>query len=345
MASVIIPCAGLSSRYENTRPKYLLTLPNGQLFLEKAIEPYKDFDIHVAILKEHEEKYNVINSFNKVYKDTDYKINFHVLDKLTSGPAETVYEVVKKLDEQPFMVQDCDSFFTFDCLIDKNFIVSVDLNENKDLYNVANKSYIQINDQNIITNIVEKNIISNHFCAGGYGFKSSGAYISYYKELSDYGEVFVSHVIKAMIRDEHAFYWKRGHQYKDLGTYKEFVENSIKQTVYFVDIDGTLIKSQSSWFNDDYNMDYTPIEGAVKFLQNKIFEGATVIFTTARPEWARERTRQILDDMDFDDCQLIMALPHAPRILINDYHNTNPYPTAQAINVPRDSEDFWKHMK
>ena len=98
MASVIIPCAGLSSRYENTRPKYLLTLPNGQLFLEKAIEPYKDFDIHVAILKEHEEKYNVINSFNKVYKDTDYKINFHVLDKLTSGPAETVYEVVKKLD-------------------------------------------------------------------------------------------------------------------------------------------------------------------------------------------------------------------------------------------------------
>ena len=57
--AVVIPCAGRSSRFPNTRPKYLLTMHTGQLMIESAVEPYLDQDIHIVILKEHNEKYQV----------------------------------------------------------------------------------------------------------------------------------------------------------------------------------------------------------------------------------------------------------------------------------------------
>ena len=37
MNTLIIPCAGRSSRYPNLRPKWLLTHPDGELMLEKVI--------------------------------------------------------------------------------------------------------------------------------------------------------------------------------------------------------------------------------------------------------------------------------------------------------------------
>ena len=49
---------------------------------------------------------------------------------------------------------------------------------------------------------------------------------------------------------------------------------------------------------------------------------------------------KVLDTLGFGDCQLIMAVHHTKRVLINDYAVTNPYPTAVAINLKRDNEDL-----
>ena len=40
--------------------------------------------------------------------------------------------------------------------------------------------------------------------------------------------------------------------------------------------------------------------------------------------------------------QLIMGLPHAKRLLINDFSETNSFPTAEAINIYRNSSDLRK---
>ncbi len=37
MSTLIIPCAGQSSRYPNLRPKWMLTHPDGELMIEKVI--------------------------------------------------------------------------------------------------------------------------------------------------------------------------------------------------------------------------------------------------------------------------------------------------------------------
>ena len=90
---VIFPCAGKSSRYPNSIPKYLLPMKDGRLMLEHAADKFikKKLKINFIILKQHEKKYNVTsvlrNKFNSYKK---YKI--HILDKVTSGPAETVFK-------------------------------------------------------------------------------------------------------------------------------------------------------------------------------------------------------------------------------------------------------------
>jgi len=37
---------------------------------------------------------------------------------------------------------------------------------------------------------------------------------------------------------------------------------------------------------------------------------------------------------------LVMGLPHSQRILINDFAKSNPYPSAAAINMPRNKNDL-----
>ena len=40
MITLIIPCAGKSSRYPGIKPKWLFTHPDGKLMLEKSVTPF-----------------------------------------------------------------------------------------------------------------------------------------------------------------------------------------------------------------------------------------------------------------------------------------------------------------
>ena len=132
--AVVIPCAGRSSRFSNTRPKYLLTMHTGKLMIENAVDPYLDQDVHIVILKEHDKKYNVSSVIEKLY-GPNKNVRLHILDEETSGPAETVYKVSRTLKgNEPLFIKDCDSFFKDDFRKD-NHICVVDLRKNLDIIN------------------------------------------------------------------------------------------------------------------------------------------------------------------------------------------------------------------
>ena len=61
MCTLIIPCAGKSSRFPNMKPKWMLTHPDGKLMIEKSLEGI-NFDafkrIIITIVKPHDEKYD-----------------------------------------------------------------------------------------------------------------------------------------------------------------------------------------------------------------------------------------------------------------------------------------------
>ena len=59
---IIVPAAGLSTRFPNMKPKYLLYDYKGDMMLMNALRPlrHKGYRLHIGILKEHQDKYNVI---------------------------------------------------------------------------------------------------------------------------------------------------------------------------------------------------------------------------------------------------------------------------------------------
>lgn len=342
--AVIIPCAGKSSRYLNTRPKYLLTMFDGDLMFEKAAKPYiSDHQIHFVILEDHNKEYNVVDIFNKVYKDMP-NIKVHVLDQETSGPAETVYQISKKFsDDEPIFIKDCDSFFNSPFRLD-NHVCVADLRDNLNVTKIASKSFSVINDQDMIINIIEKSVASNFICVGGYGFKNAKSFNDSFLKLKNQGgEVFVSHIIKELL-DEMPFEIERVSDYIDLGTYEEFIQyNQSKETI-FCDIDGTVFYNQSRYFENNYDIPPVPIPNAVEYLLKKQETGSKIIFVSSRPGSTKNITESTLKNCGFVNFSVLYDLPHTPRMIINDNSVTNPYPTAVSLNVPRDDNEYWKKI-
>jgi hypothetical protein len=341
--AIIVPCAGRSSRFPNTRPKYLLTMPDGRLMIEHALDHYELYyvDTHIVILKEHDEQYGASKALKKAL--TRDWVHIHILDEETQGPADTVYQVTKNLpNNEPVFIKDCDSFFHAPLRTD-NHVCVADLRENLDVSKVASKSFVTQNEQGLIHNIVEKSVVSNYICVGGYGFKRALDYNRAFKELIyDGEEVFVSHVIRWLLAEQ-TFDSQKVSNYVDVGTIKEFLDFSQKRQTIFCDLDGTLFYNQSKYFENSWENEPEPIYSAVDYMLTRQEEGATIIFVTSRSDEYSEVTEKKLKELGFTP-SVIYNLPHSPRVIVNDISTTNPYPSAQALNVPRDNDEFWSKL-
>lgn len=337
--AIIVPCAGRSSRFPGTRPKYLLTMPDGRMMIEHALDHYNLDDVHIVILEDHDEEYSSRKALEKAFGG---RVTIHSLLKETQGPADTVYEVTKTLLNQPIFIKDCDSFFHCPLRFD-NHVCVADLRDNLDVSKVAAKSFVTQNDQGMIHNIVEKSVVSNYICVGGYGFESSDDYNRAMEELIyDGEEVFVSHVIRWLLAEQQ-FVAQKVVNYVDVGTINEFLDYSQKRQTIFCDLDGTLFYNQSKYFKNSWENEPEPIYSAVDYMLTRQEEGATIIFVTSRSDEYSDVTESKLKELGFDP-KVIYNLPHSPRVIVNDISTTNPYPSAQALNVPRDDENFWSKL-
>ena len=64
-----MPCAGLSTRFPNMRPKYLLSDYNNRLMIENAAKNFiGKYNVTIAILKEHDEYKFICRNFAKYCK-------------------------------------------------------------------------------------------------------------------------------------------------------------------------------------------------------------------------------------------------------------------------------------
>jgi hypothetical protein len=204
---VILPCAGLSTRFPNLRPKYLLTDYSGQLMIENAVKNYLGkHRITIAILKEHDVMFNA----SKKLRDTfGFNINIIMLDQRTSGPADTVFQAIIRSNvnlQSQILIKDCDGFYDAE-ETEGNVIYVSKLSNNPDIRNAPAKSYTITNEQNIVAGVVEKQIVSNSFCVGGYQFAKAADYMNAFETLKGMvqSEVFVSNVIDYMICEGSVF--------------------------------------------------------------------------------------------------------------------------------------------
>lgn len=333
---IIVPAAGLSSRYPNMRPKYLLADFKKKLMIESATKPYlNNFNVTIGILREHEEKYNATKNIKSYLGDS---INIVIIEELTKGPADTVYQIIKKAninENSPILIKDCDSFFDHDITFD-NYVCVSKISEHEVLKKLYSKSFTISNDQKIIQNIIEKKVVSDTFCVGGYAFRSAKLFCDSFEKINVNSEVFVSHIIQHCIQEGEVFTEKQITNYVDVGTSDDWFSYN-DRPVIFCDIDGTIVKAQP---HGDWHIMPTIIQNNVAKLLEYYHRGSQFIFTTARPEIAREHTELMLKNLGFADFQCIFGLQNARRILINDYNNANPFPRAEAINIFRDADNL-----
>lgn len=332
---IIVPAAGLSTRFPNMRPKYSLTSYDGKLMLEKSLDPYLGkYNITIGILKDHDDKYRIKELIKYHIKDN---IKIVVLENETKGPADTVNEIIKlaKIDlNKEIFIKDCDSFFNH-THHQGNYICVSNLSDQEHIYKPSAKSYIISNNQGIIQKIIEKSIISDKFCVGGYKFESAELFCEAFENIKNNNkELFVSNVIEFCLSKNKIFIENIVNNYIDVGTAKQWQEYNNKAVV-FCDIDGTLIQAQ---LKHEYDKAPTILKNNIEVIKKMINDGSQIIFVTARPESTRGLTEKMLNNLGFNSFDLLMNLINCKRILINDFNNANPYPRAIAVNIPRDSD-------
>lgn len=346
MHNLLIPVGGRSSRFNSKRPKWLLTHPSGELMVTEAVRglDLSRFDRVVLVcLKDHEKEYRfsepLIRSFRRIY---DVVLEIVFLDGFTKSQAETCYQGIRKAGlNGSVLIKDSDNFFEIDTSnLERNFIAykNVDIDKDRDL---NAKSYVKISNS-VISEIKEKQRISDTFVVGAYNFASASEYIQIFKKLekSFNGELYISYLVRELITSDNKPIAIKSYLYEDWGTQHAWDIYCKGFKTLFLDIDGTLIENRSIHFEPGLGTG-EGLKGNLKVIQDEYSTGKVrVILTTARPEWAREQTISELKRNAVPYDVLLMGLPHSRRYLINDYSASNTEPTAIAINVERNGSDL-----
>ena len=350
MSTLILPVGGQSSRFQGMRPKWLLTMPDGKLMYEKSVEylSLKKYDrVIVTCLKEHINKYV---SMEKIYesakKNITKNIEFCVLNKATSSHAATVSKTIEKMNiDGSFYLKDCDNIFSTKYTTD-NSIAVVSLND-VDIVDAKNKSYVEVDPLGTVENIVEKKVISNLFCCGGYSFVDAKDFVSNFKKVkkkSGHKEIYISHIIFNMLLDGKSFITHEASKYIDWGTERDYKDYCKKFLTIFCDVDGVLLENGSKFGPKGWETKC--IKKNVEFFANLQNEGKLYfIVTTSRPKSEVPYIKEQLKKLGLDVDRFITDLPHSKRVLVNDFSKSNPYPSAISINIERDSEELSSYLK
>ena len=211
MKNLLIPMAGKSTRFPNVRPKWMLSHPWSNRFMgiESITGLNLDFfdKIYFICLEEHQNQYQFLKGFEieleKIKIKNKSKIIF--LKTETQSQSETIYRAIKENNINGFVfIKDSDNYFEVKVDNINNQICYFDLNE-CDHINARNKSYLDLDTNNIILNIVEKKIISSNFSVGGYAFSGANEFCNTYEKIKDIGgECYVSpRIYEIQIED----YW------------------------------------------------------------------------------------------------------------------------------------------
>ncbi|MEJ1967566.1 MAG: hypothetical protein WDN03_02860 [Rhizomicrobium sp.] len=347
--TLLLPCAGKSSRYPGVRPKWMLTLPEGELAIARAAASVPKDAWHrvvAAVRGEHEQRYGAKALLARIFGDA---IDVVVLEHDTRGPADTVAETIARAGVSgPIAIKDADSFFDPGPLPEGGFVSVSDVRSSPGMTNVGAKSFAVVNGQGLVVEMVEKSLASNHVCVGLYGFADAVQFVAAFREVSREapdGEIFVSHVMNRAIAGGMIVRPHIVGGLIDVGTLEEWRRYVRKRGTIVADLDGVVFKNHSRYFAPFWHEPDEPIAENVDALRLYAAEGTQLIFMTARPEEYRARTEATLRQLGLAPHALIMDCRHGRRFLVNDHAGTNPYPSAVAISLDRNSPTLGDHLQ
>lgn len=345
MRTLIIPCAGRSSRFPNMKPKYLLTYPDGKLMVQKSIEGLNlsEFDrIVITIVKDHQIRYEAETVLKQAFPDRE-KYNILVLDQYTSCQAQTVALTLQLAGiEGEFWVKDSDNFVKAP-LLQSNAIVGLNIETYEEEVNrLGAKSFLIVNEQKHVIDIIEKKIKSKYICIGVYGFSDAALFLEVFDVLNNekqqIGEIYLSHMVSYMIGTKlSVFQYIEAEVYEDWGTLEDWKLAQKKHTSYFINLDGVLIENVGKYGSKNWDSEWVPLEENISYVKRLSEQGAQIVITTTRTQDDKGQIIELLEKNGILVHQVITDCNYAPQMIVNDFSAGNPYPSCQAISFPRDS--------
>ena len=363
--TVIVPSAGRSSRFPGVKPKWMLTQPSGCLMVVDALGALDLTHVeHVVIglLKEHVDRYcgGDVDAILKIFEDgvprlQEIKISIVVIAEETVDQTQTVECILNAAKVTgPIFLKDCDNQFRCPVpAVDGVATLEITRETESGVSNVASKGYVALNSQTgQLTSIIEKLMVSNTFCIGGYAWKSAQDFLSRVAQARKYQimasatkgvELAVSDVIWLKMATGAPFFSIPAANYEDWGTLPSWRAYCDSFKTLFVDIDGTLVKNSGQYFVPTWGTT-APLTKNVEHLNKMHATGRVrIILVTSRLEKFRDATVKQLEQYGVKYDQILFGMLHASRVVINDYAPTNPYPSAECVNISRNAEDL-PHM-
>ena len=363
--TLVVPSAGRSSRFPGVKPKWMLTQPSGCLMVVDALGALDLTHVHhvvIGLLKEHVDKYcgGDVDAILRIFEDgvprlQEIKVSIVVIAEETVDQTQTIECILKAADVTgPIFLKDCDNQFKCPVpAVDGVATLEITRETESGVSNVASKGYVAVNSQTgQLTSIVEKLMVSNTFCIGGYAWKSAQDFLSRVARARKYQilasatkgvELAVSDVIWLKMATGAPFFSIPAANYEDWGTLPSWRAYCDSFKTLFVDIDGTLMKNSGQYFVPTWGTT-TPLTKNVHHLNKMHATGRVrIILVTSRLEKFRDATVKQLEQHGVKYDQILFGMLHASRVVINDYAPTNPYPSAECVNISRNAEDL-PHM-
>ena len=170
-----------------------------------SLLPLKQFtDIYFIISKQADIEWHLETKigwdlFKLIREDkltSNTNIKYNKLENQTKYQVETIYNaVIQSHIEGSIFIKDADNSFKLNKIQSCNSVCIYSI-EDCTAFEPQHKSYVSIDDNMLITNIIEKRVVSKYFNCGGYSFKDVNYFIEAYDHFKDYNDhVYLSHLI------------------------------------------------------------------------------------------------------------------------------------------------------
>jgi beta-phosphoglucomutase-like phosphatase (HAD superfamily)/molybdopterin-guanine dinucleotide biosynthesis protein A len=271
--NIIFPLGGKGERFKNNGydlPKPLIKIFDKEMIFYVLDNLNFNNNDKIFIIYYNLTKYDFEYMILKKYPF----INFIKLHKQTNGASETIMigleQIIKITNNKKCLILDCDTFYTQDVLsmyrnINSNAVFYTFNTDFNPIY-----SYIKLNDEHKIVEIIEKVKISDNANTGIYCFEDINDLYFYSSKVVNNnitfkGECYTSCIIDQMIKDNKIFKGIEVEQKLvfNLGT-PEQLNTYLKNIYLFLfDLDGTLVVTDDIYYNvwktilQDYNIELT----------------------------------------------------------------------------------------
>ena len=198
---VLIPMAGNGKRFEKEgfdKPKPFIQVGDKKMIemVMDNITPSEASEV-ILITRTHHKCKEELNL-------TSRNLNIIELDTPTEGTLQTILKAEEFIQDCELILANCDQKIIFD--VDSFISQCEQLDGGLITFTSTNPhhSYVQVNKDELVTNIIEKEVISNVAVAGVYYFKNASTFIEASKEviksnIRQKGEFYVSSALKLMI--------------------------------------------------------------------------------------------------------------------------------------------------